>query len=513
VILTSKLARLAAGASLVALSAATVATAQPLANPATPVRAEAVTPRARMNEGMPTSYLRPRIGVQAAVTDNVGNTSANEQSDVIGRVTVGLDAWMDSVRTRASVSGDVIYDAYSKAKKNDQLTYRGTFDASFVLVPEILALEAAGARTQGSLSTFGTTEFIRSSSGSDFQVTNYYVGPHLTLSPGILDISAAARYGQVFYDGPKAATTPAAATLPPETSIYQLIGAADTKDNLGRLRLVTSGQYQQDDGNFDSTSGSVSAFYQVTPRFAGIARAGYDDMNLTDVLNLSEPFWSVGGQYVFNEMANIRLEGGQRYDEPYYAGSAALRVARVIYLSADYSSALSPGPISISNMLVDYVGGLDQPLPTPILPPAFGLNSNFYNLPSLNRTGTVRALMDLGRHQFDYTLTSNQQKFETANASNRTLSQSVSYTNQVRPDLALSLRFLYASERLNGQLAVGPGDREGYYYLTTAGADYRLNRRTTARFQYQNRHFRPAQATMLEGYDENIASIALFRTF
>lgn len=512
-ILSSKLVRLAAGASLVALSAATVATAQPLANPATPMRAEAATQRAKMNEGMPTSYLRPRIGVQAAVTDNVGNTSANKESDVIGRATVGLDGRIDSVRTKGNVSGDIVYDVYANTKKNDQLTYRGTLDGSFILVPEILAIEAAGARTQGSLTTFGTTEFIRNSSGSDFQVTNYYIGPHLTLSPGILDISAAARYGQVFYDGPTTPTTPATATLPPETSIYQLIGAADTKDNLGRLRLVASGQYQQDDGSFDSTSGSVSAFYQVTPRFTGIARAGYDDMNLTNLLNLSEPFWSVGGQYVFNEMANIRLEGGQRYDEPYYSGGATVRVARVIYLSADYSSTLSPGPISINNMLVDYVGGLDQPLPTPIFLPAFGLNNNFYNLPSINRTGSVRALMDLGRHQLDYSLTSNQQKFETANANNRTVSQSIAYTNQVRPDLALSLRFLYANERLNGQLAVGPGDRDGYYYLTTAGAEYRLNRRTTAKIQYQNRHFRPAQATMLEGYDENIGSIALFRTF
>ncbi len=171
-ILTSKFARLAVGASLVALSAAASATAQPLANPAVPVQTDATTARARAYEGMPTTFLRPRIGVQAAVTDNVNNTSANEESDVIGRFTVGLDGRLDGPRAKANVSGDVVYDVYSKTKKNDQLTYRGTADASFVIVPDILALEAAGARTQGSLTTFGTTEFIRNSSGSDFQVTN-----------------------------------------------------------------------------------------------------------------------------------------------------------------------------------------------------------------------------------------------------------------------------------------------------------------------------------------------------
>ncbi len=190
-----------------------------------------------------------------------------------------------------------------------------------------------------------------------------------------------------------------------------------------------------------------------------------------------------------------------------------MRVARVIYLSADYSATLSPGPISINNVLVDYVGGLDQPLPTPIFPPAFGLTNNFYNLPSLNRTGSVRALVDLGRHQLDYTLTSNQQKFQTAAAENETLTQAVAYTNQIRPDLSVSLRFLYANERLNGLLAGATGDRDGYYYLTTAGAEYRLNRRTTLNVQYQNRHFRPAAATLLPGYDENIGSVALVRTF
>ena len=508
--ITFKLARLAAGVSLAALSAATVATAQPLANPATPAPPEGALTSRIPPEGAPASVLPPRIGVQAAVTDNVDLTSANERSDVIGRATVGLDGRYDSPRLKGNISGDLVYDVYNKAKKYDALTYRGSVDGAFIVVPDILAIEAAGARTQGSLTTFGSTDFFRLSNASDYQVGTYYVGPHLTMSPGILDISAAARYGQVFFDGPKSATVQ---TLSPETSIYQLIGAADTSDNLGRLQFVASGQYQKDDQSFESTAGSISGFYEVTPRFSAIARAGYDDMQLTNVLDLSTPFWSVGGQYVFNEMANIRLEGGQRYDEAYWSGSASLRVAQNIYLVADYSNTLSPGPISINNVLVDYVGGLDKPLPIPVIPPAFGLNNNFYNLPSLNRTGSIRALFDLGRHQLDFIFTSNRQKFQTASAENQTWSQSAEYTNQVRPDLALSLRFLYASERLDGALVVGPGGRDGYYYLTTAGAEYRLNRRTTLNARYQNRHFKPAAATLLQGYDENIGSIALVRTF
>lgn len=510
--ITLKLARLAAGVSLVALSAATVASAQPLANPATPAPPEtAVAPRAAPAEGERTTYLRPRIGVQAAVTDNVALTSTDKQSDVIGRATVGLDGRFDGPRFRGNLSGDVVYDVYNKSKKYDSLTYRGSLDGAFIVVPEVLAIEAAGARTQGSLTTFGTTDFFRSANATDYQVGTYYVGPHLTISPGILDISAAARYGQVFYDGPKGVG--AVQTLSPETSIYQLIGAADTSDELGRLRLVTSAQYQRDDENFESTAGSLSSFYQVTPRFSAIARAGYDDMQLTNVLDLSAPFWSVGGQYIFNEMANLRLEGGERYDEVYLSGSATLRVARNIYVIADYSNTLSPGPIAINNVLVDYVGGLDRPLPIPVIPPAFGLDNTFYNLPSINRTGSVRALVDLDRHQLDFTFTSTTQKFQTATAENRTLTQSALYTNQVRPDLALSLRFLYANERLDGALLVGAGDRDGYYYITTAGAEYRLNRRTAVTVQYQNRHFKPAEATLLQGYDENIGSIALVRTF
>jgi uncharacterized protein (PEP-CTERM system associated) len=449
--------------------------------------------------------------VQAAVTDNVALTSGNKQSDVIGRATVGLEGRYDGPRTKANLSGDVVYDAYSKSKKYDSLTYRGTADAAFVVVPEVLAIEAAGARTQGSVTTFGSTDFFRSANATDYQVGTYYVGPHLTVSPGIFDLSAAARYGQVFYDGPKSPT--AIQSLAPETSIYQVIGAADTGANLGRVRFVASAQSEQDDPAFESTAGSVSGFYQVTPRFSGIVRAGYDDMSLTSLLDLSAPFWSVGGQYVFNDTANIRLEGGRRYDAAYWSGSATLRVARPVYLMADYSNTLSPGPIQINNVLVDYVGGLDTPLPIPVIPPSFGLNSNFLNLPSINRTGSLRALVDLGRQSLDYTLSSTQQKYVGVSAENLTLSHSVTYTNLVRPDLQLSLRFLYASERLNGQILPGTGDREGSYYLTEGKIEYRLNSRTTANLNYQNRHFRPAAATLLQRYNENIGSISLVRTF
>jgi uncharacterized protein (PEP-CTERM system associated) len=499
---------LAAGASVVALSVASVAAAQPLANP---VRPQPAVKAAAPGDAQPTNFLRPRVGVQAAVTDNVALTSGNKQSDVIGRATVGLEGRYDGPRTKANLSGDVVYDAYSKSKKYDSLTYRGTADAAFVVVPEVLAIEAAGARTQGSVTTFGSTDFFRSANATDYQVGTYYVGPHLTVSPGIFDLSAAARYGQVFYDGPKSPT--AIQSLAPETSIYQVIGAADTGANLGRVRFVASAQYEKDDQAFESTAGSVSGFYQVTPRFSGIVRAGYDDMSLTSLLDLSAPFWSVGGQYVFNDTANIRLEGGRRYDAAYWSGSATLRVARPVYLMADYSNTLSPGPIQINNVLVDYVGGLDTPLPIPVIPPSFGLNSNFLNLPSINRTGSLRALVDLGRQSLDYTLSSTQQKYVGVSAENLTLSHSVTYTNLVRPDLQLSLRFLYASERLNGQILPGTGDREGSYYLTEGKIEYRLNSRTTANLNYQNRHFRPAAATLLQRYNENIGSISLVRTF
>lgn len=505
--MTLKLVRLAAGVSLAALAAASVASAQTLANPVTP----AVTDAAEKPPEPLGNFLRPRAGVQAAVTDNVTSATSNEKSDIVSRFTVGADARYESPRSHFNLSGDVFYDVYAETKKFDTLAYRGTADAAIVLVPDVLALEAAGVRTQGSLTTFGTTDFFRSANANDYQLGTYYVGPHVTFSPGVLDVSAAARYSQVFYEGPKSTTFQ---NLSPETSQYQLIGAADTKDRLGKYRFVGSAQYQEDDAAFQSTSGSASNFFDVNDRFTAIARVGYDDLKLSNTINLNAPFWSLGGQYVLNERANLRLEGGQRYDRAYWSGTATARLSRVTYLFADYSNTLAPGAFAVNNVLVDYVGKLNEPLPIPIAPPPFSLNNNFYNQPSINRSGSVRALFDFGRQSVDVAYTSVQQRFLTATAQSRTQSQSVTYTNLLRPDLTVSLGFLHAAERVGGQLVGGAtADRRGSYYLTTARAEYHLNRRTTLTAMYQNRQYRPSAITLLQEFDENIASIALVRQF
>ncbi len=500
--ITSKLARLAASASLMALSAATAASAQPLANPLLPTSTRAVPPAATGN------LLRPRVGIQAAYTDNVAGDATNKESDVLGRVSVGLEGRYDSPRATLDVNGDVLYEVYSKNKKFDTLSFSGAAAASYIVVPQILAIEAAGAQTQGSATSFGTTDFYRSGNANDYKIGTYYVGPHLTISPGIFDVSAAARYGQVLYE----ANSTNLANLQSDASFYQLIGAADTKDRLGRLRLVTSGQYQADDEDFEATSGSLSSFYQVNVFFTGILRVGYDDTQLNATQNLKAPFWSVGGQYLLNETSFVRLEGGERYKEPYVSGAAQFQVSRTITLAADYSVTQSPGSIAISNVLVDYVGGLNEPLPAPVAPPSFGLDTTYFDEPSLNRDGGVRLLVDLERQQFSARLSYNEQKFQTNPDKFKTFTQEVSYTNLIRPDLALSAEFRHSGGN-GSRIPIGSGNVDGDYYQTSAKADYGLNTRTRLMFELVNRRFRADGGVLNSDYDENIASIALLRTF
>lgn len=511
---TSKLAWLAAGASLATLMTATGAFAQALApaNPtalATPlipqtVRAGATTPVATTG-----NYLRPRIGVQAAVTDNVNSSSTDKQSDTLGRVGVGADGRYDSPRLQATMTGDVYYDAYAKNSKYDTLSFNGAASATYIVMPQTLAIEAAGANTQGSASTFGATDFYRNANQADYQVGTYYIGPHLSLTPNFADISAAARFGQVFFDGQDNAPLE---SLADTTSFYQVIAAADTKDRLGRLRLVTSGQYQEDDQDFQSTGGSVSGFVQATPTFTGIMRVGYDDSKLTSAFKINGMFWALGGQFVFGERGSLRVEGGRRYDNPYWAGQALFQVNRQLSLMADYTSTLESGAIGVNNVLVEYVGDLSEPLPLPNIQQGFRLDTNYFDQASLNRTGNVRAQLALGRQVINLELSSTQQKYLALDGTYRTIAETIAYSNQVRPDLVLSLAFTHATERFGGTIVLG-GDGDGTYYQTLAKADYGLNSRTRLSIAYQNRRSRPSGATGIDSYDENIGSIALVRQF
>ena len=137
VITTSKLACLAAGASLMALSAATGASAQPLVNPLIPASTRNVAPEATPN------FLRPRVGVQAAYTDNVTESGTNKQSDVLGRLNVGLAGRYASPRATLDVNGDLVYDVYSKNQKFDTLSFNGVAAATS---PRVLAASISMAR-------------------------------------------------------------------------------------------------------------------------------------------------------------------------------------------------------------------------------------------------------------------------------------------------------------------------------------------------------------------------------
>lgn len=504
------LTALAAGVSLAALSAASGAMAQSLVNPVAQgwLTSAGDAPASEM----PSSYIQPRIGVQVAATDNVTMVNTNKVSDFITRATLGADARFDNERVKADLTIDGMYEFYSKQSSYNTFNYRGQGSASYMLVPETLAIEAAGARTQGSLTTFGSTDFYRSGNSNDFQVTTYYVGPHLTFRPGnLVDVSAAARYGQVYYDAP---SNLGVAPLANATTVTQVIGAADTKERLGRLRIVASGQYEQDDKFFKNRAGAASAFYQVTPRFTGIVRAGYDDVRLATAVSLSKPFWSVGGQYAYNDRVQFRVEGGQRFGEPYYSGDAAIRLSRNVGFLANFSNTLAPGPIAISNILVDSVGGLDQPLPLPIAPPAFQLTNSFYNQPSLNRTGGAHLVASTDRQTLDLEVIGAQQKFLTVAGENNTVSYAATYQYKLRPDLTGTLRYQYATQNLRGFNLGGvstPG--KGSYSLGTIRLEYQINSLMSASAVYQNRKYDPSAATPLVRYTENIGSLALIRKF
>ena len=182
-------------------------------------------------------------------------------------------------------------------------------------------------------------------------------------------------------------------------------------------------------------------------------------------------------------------------------------------LVADYMSVLETGAIAVNSVLVDYVGDLNEPLPLPNLQGGFRLNTNYFDQAAINRTGNVRAMIDLDKQTIVFQLTSSEQKFLSVAGSFQTMAQSVTYANQVRPDLSLSLGFTHATGRYKGAILTGRSDRDGNFYQTTAQAEYGLNSRTKLTAAYQNRRSRPGGTTIVDSFDENVGSISILRQF
>src|SRR5690606_825780 len=228
--------------------------------------------------------LTPRVGVQGAYTDNVRLTQDNRESDFVTRVYAGVDAMLNSPRAQGSLQVEASYDFYADSDDLNGWSARGFGYGSYALVQDLLAIEADGSITNGNVSTFGSSAVDRSGTDGRVQLSTLSAGPRLTTRLGdFADLDASARASYVAYEQADGSTV---ATLPEDSTFYNVDLGIDTGDRYSNVQLNFFTTYEEDDRDYRSYSAIASSFFRVAPTLRLIARVGYDNVQDTSLVDI-----------------------------------------------------------------------------------------------------------------------------------------------------------------------------------------------------------------------------------
>ncbi|MEO8895033.1 MAG: TIGR03016 family PEP-CTERM system-associated outer membrane protein, partial [Rhizomicrobium sp.] len=226
--------------------------------------------------------ITPMVGLQETFTDNALLTSTNKQADFITRPMVGAEVNVHGPFT-ASFVGHAYYDAYINESQLSGFSGDAVGTANYAVIPDFLAIDAAGLLMNSSVSTFGSPALNRVGPGNQVQIATYDIGPHLTTTlDSFADLDVAGRFAQVFYDNPTGSTV----GVPPSSSILAGAMAIDTAQRYQGYQLITNALIEQDNHNFQAYNFQQSVFVGIFPSFRVIGRGGYDDVEQPGIVNI-----------------------------------------------------------------------------------------------------------------------------------------------------------------------------------------------------------------------------------
>lgn len=379
--------------------------------------------------------IQTTVGVQETFTDNVRLSSTNRESDLVTTVHLGLDATLNGARTKGALSLEGAYDFYADADDLNGWTLRGIGSGSYAVIENFLSLDFQGAITNGNLSTFGSSAVERAGVEDRVQVSTLSVGPKLTTQLGdYADLDAAARISWIAYDpadGSNVAQTPSDATL--LSTALQI----DTAERLSGLQFTLMAGYEEDNDDYRNFGLLGSAYVEVSPGLSVIGRLGYDNVSENSVVDIDAATWAVGLRYRPHDRASFSIEGGERYEEPTWAASADVQVTNRFYLNASYSEQVEPDQGFIVRDLTNFVGlGEDG---TPLAPTEFDIDGNLYDSTSLHKTAQVEALYVWEAQSLRLSAHWRDRYFYDTQTNDRSLTTSVAYFRQIRPDLEFEI--------------------------------------------------------------------------
>ncbi len=451
----------------------------------------------------PPLVLTPSVGVEEDFTSNVYLTPGGGQFDAITQLTVQLDAKVNSGRLTGNVQNQLFYDQYAQATSLSGWSDLAFGRASYAIVPKVLSIDADGTLTDGFVSTFGESTVDRTGLPGRIQLATYDIGPHLTTTvAGALDVDAAVRFDQVFFF---AGDNSIVGNLPTDTNIIQVVGRADTGARMGRLELLTTGEFDHDNGGFESGSGAQSFYWALTPTIRMIARAGYDTVNQPGVVNISAPMATGGVEWRPNASSRITVEAGERYDRAILGANAVIAIASRIYVTGDYEETIQPDQLYFTDSFAAFLQN-SSTLPPPLVPATFTLNElNLYNETSFNKRADAQVVLQAPRQTLSLGFNWINRVFLPSQALDREVTAMGSYTRQLRRHLAASLQLSY--DRTYESPLYGPAKS----YTVTFKTVYQATRTLQATFGYSYER-QTAAFVGPQAIDEHVLYLALTKT-
>ncbi len=444
----------------------------------------------------------PSVTVMESYTDNVALTPTNRKSDFITDVSFGIDGNYAGPRLEGSLNASAGYNFFANTSDLNGFNFRGFGTGVYSVVPNTLTIEANGLVQNRTVSAYRQSAIDRTTPQDRIQVGVFSAGPHLTTPVGnVVDLDLSALANAVNYRTADSSTT---TFVPDDSTFVDVKGLLATGDRLDRLELELTGAYLADNHDFTEASGYGTAYYAVTPITRLFVRAGQDNIEQKNIIDISATMWSVGAQFKFNQGSHLNIEGGRRYGRPSYNLDALIQVSQRLQLTAIYREQLQPPQISLGRSLTDRVvlpvnpitGALDEPL-------VFG---DIIYETSFEKQAQAHLIYLWPQQSIDFAVGWADQELLQSKTTARSYSTFVTYRHEIRVDLVAELLARYYRTEANALFGAARS------YGGEASLIYALRPTTQIRLGYAFIDDKRLFAGR-EHITENVLSIALRKQF
>lgn len=449
----------------------------------------------------PTGWT-PSVTAVESYTDNVALTADNRKGDFLTQLALGIEGAYNGPRLQGSLNASAGYNLYANTSNLNGWSFSGYGTGAYTIVPGTLAIEADGQILNRTVTTFRQSAIDRTTPQDRIQVSTLSAGPHLTMPLGTLaDLDLITRMNAVTYTPADGSSTIA---VPRDSTYGEAYGILTTGTRLDRLELELTGGYLKDNSDFTQTSGSGTVYYAVTPGLRVFGRVGQDKVEDANIVDISATTWSVGSQIRAPQGSYLSIEGGRRYDRPWYNVDSLLQVSQRLHLTATYRERLQPPQVTQGRGLVAF--GNQPPRPpsgAPNLPLVDGI---LIDETTYQKDAQAHVIYTWPQQTLDLAVIWNDNELLESNRRYRILSAYATWRRQLRVDLVAELQARYYRNQTDVLIDRDRG------FGGEANLIYALRPTTHIRVGYAYFNDKQLAGQRLRIY-ENVISIAIQKQF